>query len=591
MPETRHRVVTETRKNNEAPLRFDASLSSEYAYLRGYGYEVLSHEPDAINMERAADGLPLLVQHDHDRPVGMVENIRIMGRKLRASIRFFSTSAGREAATMVEEGLRALSIGYQVDSTQQTGARDGVPVFKVDRWTPFECSLVSVPADPSVGIGRSAKPISQGKIMIEETLPAAEERAASQKPAVAINEIIAIGQMFAKRGGEKLALEAIQVGTTVEQFRQQMLRHGASQPVPTSDVGQVYRGKREEYSLRNLILSAVEPAKYGNLGGYEREHSVEIERRDSMRAHGTFVPESILRRDLATTVNGGASLIEDTLRPDMTLRVVRPQARVIEAGARVLSGLTGDLRIPRQTAGAVASWKAEQALADETNVTFADLELTPKRLTTFIDVSRQQLIQGSLDIEQMLRDDLARAADQLIDYAAINGTGLSGQPRGIRSTSGIGSVAGGTNGAQFSWAHIVDLESAVASTDVDMARPGYLANAATRAWLRKTPRGTDMDYILEGKVRDEPLNSCPLYISNNVPKDLTKGTSVGVCSSLIFSGDWSELIIARFGEMDIVVDPYSFATTATIRITINQFLDIAVRQPKAFAIMEDGLTA
>ena len=191
----------------------------------------------------------------------------------------------------------------------------------------------------------------------------------------------------------------------------------------------------------------------------------------------------------------------------------------------------------------------------------------------------------------MLRDDLMKAADQLIDFAAINGTGIGTQPLGIRHTPGVGIVAGGANGAAFNWGHVVDLESRVAETDVAMNRPGYLANAATRAWLRKTQRGPDMGFILEGKVQDEPLNSWPLLVSNNVPKNLSKGTSNGVCSSLIFSGDWSELLIAQFGELDVIVDPYTLASTATVRITINQFVDIAVRQPKAFAIMEDGLTA
>ncbi|WP_095948021.1 phage major capsid protein [Variovorax boronicumulans] len=310
-----------------------------------------------------------------------------------------------------------------------------------------------------------------------------------------------------------------------------------------------------------------------------------------MRAEGSFIPASILRRDLATGLNGGGSMIEDTLRGDMLQRVLRPQARVIQAGARVLGGLSGNLRIPRQTAGAEASWQSEQGEAPETNVQLDDLELSPRRLTAYIDVSKQQLVQSSLEIEAMLRDDLTRAADQLIDFAAINGSGTGNQPLGIRKTPGVGVVVGGANGAAFNWGHVVDLESRVAETDVAMNRPGYLANAATRAWLRKTQRGQDMDFILEGKVQDEPLNSWPLLVSNNVPKTLTKGTANGVCSSLIFSGDWSELLIAQFGELDVIVDPYTLASTATVRITINQFVDIAVRQPKAFSIMEDGLTA
>lgn len=590
MPETRHRAFTATRKGDAAKNTFDASLSSEYQYLRGYGYEVLSHESSAVDLSRSKDGLPLLLQHDPGRPIGMVENIRIESKKLRARLRFFTTEAGVEAATMVAEGLRTLSIGYVVNDVQQTGARDNMPVFTVSRWTPFECSLVSIPADPSVGVGRSSSSFNSNHIMTTATeateISALQTRAREAERA---NEINAIAALIP--GGPELAQRAIGAGESVEVFQRSLIRHLSTKPVATADIRANGAPTGDRYSLRNLILASVDPAKYGHLCGYEREQSSEIERRFSMRAEGSFIPASVLRRDLATGLNGGSSVIEDTMRGDMLLRVQRPQARVIQAGARVLSGLSGNLRIPRQTAGAEASWQTEQGEAPETNVELDDLELSPRRLTAYIDVSKQQLIQSSVEIEAMLRDDLTKAADQLIDFAAINGSGIGHQPLGIRNTPGVGIVAGGANGATFNWGHVVDLESRVAETDVAMNRPGYLANAATRAWLRKTQRGPDMDFILEGKVQDEPLNSWPLLVSNNVPKNLSKGTSNGVCSSLIFSGDWSELLIAQFGELDVIVDPYTLASTATVRITINQFVDIAVRQPKAFSIMEDGLTA
>lgn len=590
MPETRHRAFTATRKGDAEKNTFDASLSSEYQYLRGYGYEVLSHESSAVDLSRSKDGLPLLLQHDPGRPVGMVENIRIESRKLRARLRFFTTEAGVEAATMVAEGLRTLSIGYVVDDVQQTGARDNMPVFTVSRWTPFECSLVSIPADPSVGIGRSSTSLNSNHIMTTATetteISALQTRAREAERA---NEINAIAALIP--GGPELAQRAIGAGESVEAFQRSLIRHLSTKPVTTADIRANGAPAGDRYSLRNLILASVDPAKYGHLCGYEREQSSEIERRFSMRAEGSFIPASVLRRDLATGLNGGSSVIEDTMRGDMLLRVLRPQARVIQAGARVLGGLSGNLRIPRQTAGAEASWQTEQGEAPETNVELDDLELSPRRLTAYIDVSKQQLIQSSVEIEAMLRDDLTKAADQLIDFAAINGSGIGHQPLGIRNTPGVGRVAGGVNGATFNWGHVVDLESRVAETDVAMNRPGYLANAATRAWLRKTQRGPDMDFILEGKVQDEPLNSWPLLVSNNVPKNLSKGTSNGICSSLIFSGDWSELLIAQFGELDVIVDPYTLASTATVRITINQFVDIAVRQPKAFSVMEDGLTA
>ena len=376
----------------------------------------------------------------------------------------------------------------------------------------------------------------------------------------------------------------------MELFRNQLMKHVASKPLPF-DAGTASR-VTNGYSLTNLVRAAVDPAQYGHLAGFEREMSQESERRYGTRSQGVFVPDSVLfKRDWATTLNGGSSVIADALRPDLLAYVDRPRSRVIEAGARVLTGLTGNVRIPRQTAGVEVGWKAEQGTADATDVNFDDLDLSPKRLTAYINVSRQQIIQGSVDVEHLLQADLMRAADYMIDMAAINGAGTGNQPRGIRNTSGIGAVVGGTNGAALAWGHVVDLEAAVAQNNIAFDRPGYLINAPTRAWLRKTQRGTDLDFILPGQKADEPLNSYPLLVSNNVPSNLVKGTSGSKCSSLIFSGDWSELIIARFGDAEIIVDPYTLAKTATVVITLNLFVDIGVRKPKAFATMEDALTA
>lgn len=581
--------VLEIRRGAQGAM--EASLSSEDPYLRDYGYEVLSHDPAAIDLSRAKEGLPLLLHHDLTQPVGMLRGIHIRDKKLRANVKFFDTEAGRNAEAMVNDGYRNMSIGYSIHKKTRTGTEDGHPVYRIDRWMPHEASLVTVPADVTVGIGRSTT-LKEITMTPETTTPEVRTEAKPERGTIRrddVRDIIAMGEMFAQQGGEKLAARALQDGTTVEQFRNQIMKHVASKPLPFESIGA--SRSTSGYSLTSIVRAAVDPAQYGHLAGFEREMSQESERRYGTRSQGTFIPDSVLfKRDWATTLNGGASVIADALRPDLLAEIDRPRSRVIEAGARVLTGLTGNVRIPRQTAGVSVGWKAEQGAADEANVNFDDMDLSPKRLTAYINVSRQQILQGSVDVEHLLRSDLMRAADYMIDMAAINGTGSGNQPRGIRNTSGIGSVAGGTNGAALAWGHVVDLEAAVAQNNVSFDRPGYLINAPTRAWLRKTQRGTDLDFILPGLKADEPLNSYPLLVSNNVPSNLVKGTSGAKCSSIIFSGDWSELIIARFGDAEIIVDPYTLAKTATVVITLNLFVDIGVRKPQAFATMEDALT-
>jgi HK97 family phage prohead protease len=135
--------------------RFPASVSSETPYERTFGWEILSHSAGAVDLGRARDGLPFLLYHDARSPVGMVENLQPVGPTLRGDVRFFSTQQGQDAKRMVQEGLRNVSIGYLIQDMQEEGDRDGVPVYRVTRWQPFEVSLAPVPADPTVGIGRS----------------------------------------------------------------------------------------------------------------------------------------------------------------------------------------------------------------------------------------------------------------------------------------------------------------------------------------------------------------------------------------------------------------------------------------------------
>ena len=140
---------------NRSARTVEASLSSEHPVLRNYGYEILSHTEEAINLERAIDNqLPLLMAHKHDEVVGKVENIRLYDGKLRGRLKFSKSARGEEALQDVADGiLRAISIGYMIDEVEKSHGERG-DVYKATRWTPYEISVLGVPADHTVGIGR-----------------------------------------------------------------------------------------------------------------------------------------------------------------------------------------------------------------------------------------------------------------------------------------------------------------------------------------------------------------------------------------------------------------------------------------------------
>jgi len=258
-------------------------------------------------------------------------------------------------------------------------------------------------------------------------------------------------------------------------------------------------------------------------------------------------------------------------------------------GIRFLTGLSGNIDIPRKTVASSISNVTEVQAATETQPTTAKVSLAPRRKSAFVDYSKQAVLQSGISIEAMLREDLLQSLATTIENECINGSGTAPAMRGIRNTSGVGSVVGGTNGANFAWTHVIGLESAVANANAEPdGTAGYLINTKTRGTAKGTQKATNLQFLWDGGA--QPLNDYRVAVTNNVPSNLTKGTSSGVCSSVIFSSMWDMAVLALFDSPEITIDPYTLATTGQLRITINQFADFGIRQPAAFAVMDDALT-
>src|SRR5579862_4110988 len=137
---------------------YDVSLSSEEPVDRWYGREILDHSADSIDLSRAKQGLPLLGNHDYRAPpAGRISNVKSDGKKTNGKMQFFDTPAGREWNTAVKGGHREMSIGYEVHAYDVTPAKADEPsVFRATKWGLLEGSMVSVPADATIGVGRSA---------------------------------------------------------------------------------------------------------------------------------------------------------------------------------------------------------------------------------------------------------------------------------------------------------------------------------------------------------------------------------------------------------------------------------------------------
>lgn len=259
------------------------------------------------------------------------------------------------------------------------------------------------------------------------------------------------------------------------------------------------------------------------------------------------------------------------------------------AGATVLEGLTSKLDIPRLTAGTDPAKKAENASADEVSPLTAMLSLVPRRLPAKIDISEQLLLQSSSAIETIVRKHLTTQMLAIQELAIFHGGGTN-EPTGVAATSGIGSVAGGTNGLAPALSHLVGLETAVDATNALLGNLRYISNGQVRGKLKQTPKvaSTDSRMLLDS---DGLINGYSPLFTNAVSRTLTKGTSSGVCSAIFF-GNWSDLYLAYWSGISLeMIRDTTNATAGLYTLVANSYYDAGVVRPKSFAAMLDALAA
>lgn len=597
-----HRTATLARAEDakEGEHRYTLSFSSEAPYERFFGVEILGHKANEVTMDWLKGGTaPLLLDHDRTKQIGVIEKAKIESGRGSAVVRFGKSALAQEIAVDVAEGIRSnVSVGYYVEEMTLTkkGSNGAPDEYRVTRWKPFEVSIVSVPADETVGVGRSAEETPntpQVKIMSEENKGAAANPGDVLKNERArMTEIRELGKVHNLTA---LAEKAIDAGTDLDAFRKEVLFNVAKRTPQINPVDDLSKQQKRDLSKFSFVKLLHEVSSGTGLTGIERELHEEAVRES--KAHGRpisgiGIPYLALcgQRDLtiAETNHTGEKFVGtqllgfiDALRNKLVLQGL---------GANMLTGLTSNIAIPKMS-GSTGAWATEAGNGTEKTQTMAQVTLSPKRCNSYSDISKQLLIQSTPDVEMMVRNDLVTAIAQALESAAIVGGG-SNEPTGIVATSGIGDVAGGTDGLAPTWAHILELESDVAVANADVGSLNYLTNAKVRGKLKATPRVASTDSRMIWEMGTTPLNGYNCGITNAVPSTLTKGsgTGVGVCSAIIF-GNFSDLILAQFGGLDIVIDPYTQATNALVRVSVNAYMDVAVRNAASFSAMKDALTA
>jgi HK97 family phage major capsid protein/HK97 family phage prohead protease len=591
------------------------AFASEAPYERYWGIEILDCAAPSMRQGRLRSGANLLCDHDSRDVVGVIESVEIgADRVARAVVRFGKSARAEEVWQDVRDGIRRnVSVGYLIHKAQLIETKDGMETFRVTDWEPFEVSLVSVPADATVGVGRSLEPAGAGDMQ----QPAASEKETPSEPAPADpapestpkeektmtapevkvetpaqrNHAAEIAAAAASiPGGAELAMRSLQAGHTMEQFQAEAIKAMSNKPLPTADIGMDKR-EVQKYSIMRALNALANPtdAAAQRAAAFERECSDAAGTKLGKQARGFLVPFDIQQRDLtAGTANAGGYTVATDLLSGSFIDLLRNAMVISGLGTRMMTGLVGNIAIPKLTGAATHYWVAENAAPTNSQQTLGQVTMTPKTVGAFTDISRRLLLQSSISVEAMVQQDLASVLGLAIQQAAINGTGASNQPSGIMTM--VTAISLGTNGLAPTHAHQIALETAVSTANADVGTLAYLTNAKVRGKLKGTEKysaGTGQPVWADGST---PLNGYRAAVTNAVPSNLTKGSSTGVCSAELF-GNFADLMIGMWGGLDLTVDPYSGSTAGTVRVVALQDVDVALRNVESFAFYADVLTA
>lgn len=338
-------------------------------------------------------------------------------------------------------------------------------------------------------------------------------------------------------------------------------RRAAGTPVsgaPSADFDRL----ADSVSVTRVIRAQMEGR---SLDGAEAEYAREAERRSGRKAEGAFVPFASLEKRANTTVTA-PELVGTDHRAQDYIGPLREALLARQMGVRVMTGLRGNVAVPKFGSGVTTGWVTEGAAVPEADMTFDQVTLTPKHVGGKTEMSRQLIQQSAPAIEQLVREDLSFLIAKQIDAAIINGTGLLGQPLGILNTVGI-QAAGDV---PTTWAGVLAMLEKL--DDVNIQNGRWLTTAAIRTALAAAEKvaGSGSGFLYDNGL----MAGLSLAASKNVP------------TGKLILGDFSQVMLGVWSEVDILVNPYAEPAYSRggIQVRAMATVDTAVRHPQGFVV-------
>lgn len=597
------------------------------------GTEVLLHGKDNVDLSFIGSGrAPFLKDHNWGLQAGVIEAVTLDDerRVLKVTgLKFSRSRDGQDLQADIDDGIRKnVSVGYVIEEVieAEPPKRDSPGVYHVTKWRPYEVSSVSIPADEGVGfrqraenaefdtvVYRSKQFFNHNEKEEREMEPEKNNRAGErgeQTPAPAQTVEVKMESDHTRislvadlnsdifTGGRRIASDAIADNLSFDEFKERYLpelkkaqdeaeKRAIEDATVDFSIG-LSEKETNRFRFMNLVNLLANPnsREAREKAAYELEVSDAAASRSKKAPQGIMVPVDVLRgafnpfrhqRELTVAGDGGVFKQTNVLGGSF-IDFLDAQTRVVQAGATVLRDLDGSISIPRRNAEMIGGWVGESGDTPEKTPSYDSVTLTDKTYGMHVLISRQMRLQSSVDIEMLVRRDMATGMAIGIDRGALSGTGSGNQPTGVINKTGVNFVTlGGAHTPTYD--NVVDMETAI-TEDNELAEGGDLSWILHPTFVgvcKKTPiESGDATRIIS---RDEKgLIGYPRYSTRNALYNSVKR---------MILGNWADLLIGFWSGLDVIVDPYSSAQDGTLRLVILQDCDVALRHPESFCISEN----
>lgn len=593
---------TSQREDNKLVL----SVASSYPYerdsqKRGRYSEVLEISEDAIDFVRLVDNrCPLLLNHDTERQIGVVERAWIEDEKLQVEVKFSDGGFAQTILNDVKNGIRRnTSIGYEINEAVWT---EGMPPTLIaKRWTPLEVSVVPIPADPTVGYQRSLdidkeedmkkeedspkeeetaneeqKPVEEKaacpecgedpctceeKKKAEETpaepKKAEEEKACDEEEEDKCDDAEEIRSLGALTNNCELAAEFIKQKRTLSEFKEELTKS-----VKLNNNKE--ERKMQKFSIRKALLNAT-----GRLSNEEAAYERQVIE-DNKRKYNVSDADIVLSNTEIRAFDGTEATNQTVYQPGLYTPILRPAVTVDAIGTKKVAVNGQSISFAVCTSGLNAGFVDINGNVPSATMDFALKTMTPKKEGAYVDISYQSLLQDDPSSESIIMDDIVKALDQAKDAAFFNGTSGNNEPIGLLNVEGTNEVSiSGT----ISLSTALEFEKKIReSYDYSPDLKWVFSTDEYYKWAATPYSAVEQNRML----LDPDTRKCigyDCYMDASLP------------SGTVILGNFNEALEADFDGIVIrIVEDATLARKQALEIVAHKAVDFLCRRPKSFSI-------